>query len=115
MAAAAKIPLEDILADIKGKTAKFDGSKYNGFLALQVNLTDIEKVFYVEVKDGKLAIEPHEYNDRQAKMTMTSANFSKMINGQLSGTTAFLTGKLKIEGSIEKCKELTALLGGKAD
>ncbi|MCL2638183.1 MAG: SCP2 sterol-binding domain-containing protein [Oscillospiraceae bacterium] len=115
MAAAAKIPLEDILADINQKTANFDGSSYNGFLALQVNLTDIEKVFYVEVKEGKLTIAPFEYNDRQAKMTMTSANFSKMINGNLSGTTAFLTGKLKIEGSIEKCKELTALLGGKSD
>jgi putative sterol carrier protein len=112
--AAAKISLEEILADIKGKTANFDGSNYNGFLALQVNLTDIDKVFYVEVKDGKLTIEPFEYNDRQAKMSMTSANFSKMINGGLSGTTAFLTGKLKIDGSIEKCKELTALLGGSA-
>jgi putative sterol carrier protein len=112
--AAAKVSLEDILADIKGKTANFDGNSYNGFLALQVNLIDIEKVFYVEVKDGKLTIEPFEYNDRQAKMSMTSANFSKMINGELNGTTAFLTGKLKIDGSIEKCKELTALLGGKA-
>jgi putative sterol carrier protein len=115
MAAAAKIPLEDILADINGKTANFDGSNYHGFLALQVNLTDIDKVFYVEVKDHKLTVAPYEYNDRQAKMTMTSANFSKMINGKLSGTAAFLTGKLKIDGSIEKCKELTALLGGKAD
>ncbi|MCL2697072.1 MAG: SCP2 sterol-binding domain-containing protein [Oscillospiraceae bacterium] len=112
--AAAMIPLENILADIKGKTANFNGSNYHGFLALQVNLTDINKVFYVEVKEHKLTIEPFEYNDRQAKMSMTSSNFSKMINGQLNGTTAFLTGKLKIEGSIEKCKELTALLGGRA-
>jgi len=115
MAAAAKIPVEDIIAEIKQKTANFDGSNYHGFLALQINLTDIDKVFYVEVKEGKLTIEPFEYNDRQAKMTMTSANFQKMINGKLSGTTAFLTGKLKIDGSIEKCKELTALLGGKSD
>lgn len=113
--AAAKIPFEDIMAEIEQKTANFDGSNYHGFLALQVNLTDLDKVFYVEVKDHKLTIAPFEYNDRQAKMSMKSGNFQKMINGQLSGTTAFLTQKLKIEGSIEKCKELTALLGGNVD
>ncbi|MCL2694571.1 MAG: SCP2 sterol-binding domain-containing protein [Oscillospiraceae bacterium] len=113
MAAAASIPLENILAEIKQKTANFTPGSYNGFLAVQVNLTDIDKVFYVEVKDGNLTIEPYEYNDRQAKMVLSSANFVKMINGKASGTTLFLTGKLKIEGSIEKCKEMANLFGGK--
>ncbi|MCL2019985.1 MAG: SCP2 sterol-binding domain-containing protein [Oscillospiraceae bacterium] len=112
MAPAAKIPLEDIFADIKSKTAGFDGSNYHGFLAVEVNLSDIKKVFYVEVKDGNLSIEPYEYNDRQAKMTISSSNFVKLINGKLNGTTAFLTGKLKIDGNIEKVKELATLLGG---
>jgi putative sterol carrier protein len=46
-------------------------------------------------------------------MVLSSANFVKMINGKASGTTLFLTGKLKIEGSIEKCKEMANLFGGK--
>ncbi|MDR2532687.1 MAG: SCP2 sterol-binding domain-containing protein [Oscillospiraceae bacterium] len=112
--AANSIPLEDILAEIKEKTANFDGSNYHGFLAVQVNLTDIKKVFYVEVKDGKLTIAPYDYNDRQANMRISSVNFRKMINGELNGTAAFLTGKLKIDGSIEKCKEMAALFGGSA-
>ena len=106
---ATSVTLESILAEIKEKTANFDGSSYGGFLAVQVNLSDIDKVFYVEVKDGKLTIEPHEYNDRQAKMTISAPNFIKLINGKLNGTTAFLTGKLKIDGSIEKVKEIAAL------
>lgn len=101
--------LESILAEIKQKTANFDGNSYGGFLAVQVNLSDTDEVFYVEVKDNKLTIEPFEYNDRQAKMTISSDNFVKLINGKLNGTTAFLTGKLKIDGSIEKAKELSAL------
>ena len=105
--------LEAILAEIKEKTANFDASNYQGFLAVQVTLKDIDKVFYVEIKDGKLTVEPFEYNDRQANMTISSDNFVKMINGNLNSVTAYLTGKLKIDGSIEKCKEMAAVFGGK--
>lgn len=113
--AAVKHTLESILEEIKGKTAGFNGADYHGFLAVQVTLKDLGKVFYVEVKDGKLAIEPHEYNDRQANMIISSGDFVKMINGKASSVTLFLTGKLKIDGNIEKCKEMSALFGGKVE
>ena len=106
---AASVSLESILQELKEKTANFNASKHGGFLAVQVTLNDIEKVFYVEVKDGKLSIEPYEYNDRQANLIISSANFVKMINGKLNSVLAFTTGKLKIEGSIEKAKEMSGL------
>jgi putative sterol carrier protein len=110
-----KVTLESILEEIKEKTKDFDGNNYHGFLAVQVTLKDIGKVFYVEVKNGKLSVEPYEYNDRQANMTISAENFVKMINGKLNSVTAFLTGKLKIDGDIEKCKEMAALFGGSTD
>jgi putative sterol carrier protein len=112
---ATKAALESILAEIREKTKNFDGNNYHGFLAVEVSLKDINEVFYVEVKEGKLSIEPFEYNDRQAKMIISSSDFVKMINGKLNSVTAYLTGKLKIEGNIEKCKEMAALFGGKTD
>ena len=107
--------LESILAEIKEKTANFDGSNYEGFLAVQVTLKDLGKCFYVEIKDGKLSVEPFEYNDRQANMIISSDNFVKLINGKLNSVQAFLTGKLKIDGNIDKCKEMAAVFGGKTD
>ena len=107
-----KLTFEDIMSELKEKTANFDASSYQGFLAIQVTLKDMKKVLYCEVKDGKLSIEPYEYNDRQANLIMTSANFVKMINGKLDKILAFTTGKLKIEGSIEKASELGNLFGG---
>jgi len=100
---------QEIIDQIKEKTANFDGSSYDGFLALQVTLSDLDEVFYVEVKDGKLAVEPYEYNDRQANMTITSANFVKLINKKLNAKLAFTTGKLKIDGDIGKASELSKL------
>ena len=100
---------QDIINEIKEKTANFDASNYKGFLAVQVTLSDLKEPLYVEIKDGVLSVEPHEYTDRQANLIMTSANFKKMINGKLNSVLAFTTGKLKIEGDIGKAKELSGL------
>jgi len=106
---AEKIKFESIIDELREKTAGFDASSYQGFLAIQVTLKDLKKVLYVEVKEGKLSIEPYEYNDRNANITISSANFVKMINGKLDKVAAFLTGKLKIDGDVEKAKELSNL------
>lgn len=101
---------KSIFDEVKTKIEKFDPTSYNGFLAIQVTLTDLNEVFYVEIKDRKLIIEPYEYNDRQSNIIMKSDNFRKMINGQLNSVLALTTGKLKIEGDLGKAKELSSLL-----
>ena len=103
------VTLDDIISEMREKASGFDASTYSGFLALQITLKDLGQPLYVEVKDGKLSIEPYEYADRQAHMIISSANFMKMINGKLNSVLAFTTGKLKIEGDIEKAKELKQL------
>ena len=100
---------QDIINEIKEKTANFDASGYRGFLAVQVTLRDLNEPFYVEIKDGKLSVEPNEYDDRQANLIITSGDYHKLINGKLNAVLAFTTGKLKIEGSVEKAQELAAL------
>ena len=101
---------QEIIDEIKTKTTGFDAGAYNGFLALQITLSDLNEPFYVEIKDGKLSIEPYEYHDKQANLIISTKDFVKMINGKLNSMLAFTTGKLKIEGSIERAKELSELL-----
>lgn len=110
--AAAKFDFDKFIADSQKKAASYDASGRD-FLAVQVYLKDLDKVFYVEVKDGKLSVAPYEYYDRQANLIIKSADFVKLMSGELDGTKAFLTRKLKIEGSIEKAKELSSILGSK--
>ena len=101
--------LQSIISEIKEKTKGFDATNYHGFLAIQVTLKDLGEVFYVEVKDGKLSVEPYSYNDRQANIIMSSAKFVKMINGKLNSVVAFTTGQMKIEGDVGKASELAGL------
>ena len=90
-----------------------DGADVSGidFLAVQVNITGKnEGVFYVEVKDGKVNVEPYEYNDRNCAVTMNMTNFNKLIDGKLDPVLAFTTGKLKVEGDAGKALEFANLL-----
>ena len=81
------------------------------FLAVQVNITGEQGgVFYVEVRDGKINIEPYEYTDRNCAVTMDLSNFNKLIDGKLDPVFAFTTGKLKVDGDISKALEFSNLL-----
>ena len=81
------------------------------FLAVQVNITGKSSgVFYVEVKDGRISVEPYEYHDRNCAVTMNMTNFNKLIDGKLDPILAFTTGKLKVDGDAGKALEFSKLI-----
>ncbi len=81
------------------------------FMAVQINITDADPgVFYVEVKDGKINVEPYEYNDRQCAISIKSDDYIKLVSGKLDPMLAFTMGKLKVEGDIGKALEFSKLI-----
>lgn len=81
------------------------------FMAVQVNLTGEDTgVFYVEIKDGKAAIEPYEYNDRQCAITMDIKDFNKLLDGKMNAVLAYTIGKLKIDGDLGTALEFSRLI-----
>ncbi len=102
--------LDTVIADVKKIAEKVDASKVD-FLAVQVNLTDCDPgVFYVEVKDHKISVEPYEYNDRNCAISMKAADFEKLIKGKLDPVAAFTIGKLKVDGDVGKALEFSKLI-----
>ena len=101
---------EELLAKVR-KMAEGKDVSGTDFLAVQVNITgDNSGVFYVEVKDGKVSIEPYEYNDKNCDITMSMDNFNKLIAGKLDPVMAFTLGKLKVGGDIGKALEFAKLV-----
>ena len=81
------------------------------FIAVQINITGKDPgVFYVEVKDHRINVEPYEYIDRNCAITINLTNFNKLIDGKLDPVLAFTTGKLKVEGDAGKALEFANLL-----
>ncbi len=106
---------EEIVAKAKEILEPKDVSDRNDHLAVQINITgEGEGAFYVELKDGKLDVQPYEYNDRDCKLIASADTLTKLISGKLDAVFAFTTGKLKVEGSIDKALEFQKILSAKA-
>lgn len=98
---------EEIVAKVRKTFKNTDVSMIDEHLAYQFNIEgEGEGAFYVEVKEGKLYIEPYEYYDRDAIFICKSDTLFKMISGKLDPVLAFTLGKLKVEGSIDKALKL---------
>lgn len=68
-------------------------------------------VWFLDLKNGKGAVgrgEPNQPPD--ATLTMDSTNFFAMFAGKLKPTTAFVMGKLKISGDLQKAMKLEKLM-----
>ena len=100
----------DMFSKVKGLFMESDVSGISEQLAFQFNITgEAEGIFYAEVKDGVLAVEPYEYFDRDAIFICSAETLFKLAEGRL----AFTTGKLKVEGNIDKALRLKQIIDSK--
>ncbi len=105
---------EEIVKSAKEALLKKDVSGMAGHLAVQVDVTgEGEGAFYIELKDGELFVEPYDYNDRDCRLIATADTLTKLMTGKLDAVLAYTTGKLKVEGSIEKALEFQKICKAK--
>ena len=100
----------ELVTKVRNMAQTVDASNRD-FLAVQINITGKDPgVFYVEVKDHRINVEPYEYIDRNCAITISMTNFNKLIDGKLDPVLVFTTGKLKVEGDAGKALEFSNLL-----
>ena len=107
----AAMTYESIVAAVRKKLSKADVSSIPGTLAFQVDVEgNAEGIFYIEIKDGQLHVEPYDYHDRNARLIINGTNLMKLVNGKLDPVLAFTTGKLKVDGDTNAAMELIRFL-----
>ena len=105
---------EQIVQEVKQRFSGTDVSNITDHLAYQFNITgEGAGSFYVEVKEGKLYIEPYEYYDRDAVFTCSADVLFKMIEGKTDPVAAFTLQKLKVDGDIGKALRLKDIIAGR--
>ena len=81
--------------------AKADAKEITGHLAIQFNVRgEGEGAFYLEVSEGKVDIQPYEYYDRNAIITVASDVLIDMLDGKLGIDEAYNDNKLQVEGDL---------------
>jgi putative sterol carrier protein len=97
--------------DLRAKFEKYDVSDITEHYAFQFNITgDGSGTFYVEIADGKMIVRPYDYHDRDAEFTAAFSSFSELSKGKLDPVAAYLQGKVKVGGSIDKALKIKEIL-----
>ncbi|WP_422123297.1 SCP2 sterol-binding domain-containing protein [Planococcus sp. X10-3] len=68
------------------------------------------ETYQLQMKDGTAKILEDSVSDPNCTLIMSSDNFHKFLAGKLNGMTAFMTGKLKIQGDMTKALKLESIV-----
>lgn len=103
---------QQIVAKVKEKFTNIDASSIEGTQAIQINLSgkSAEGVFYIEVKDGEVNVEPYDYHDNWAVITVAPTNLFKILDGKIDPVIAYTTGKVAINGDVDTALRFVSLV-----
>ncbi len=93
----------ELVDAVRAAYANADASEVGEHIAFQFNIEgEGEGAFYLEIKDGKINIEPYEYFDRDVLITTTAETLLKIGTGKLDPIAAYTLRKIKVDGSLDK-------------
>ena len=102
---------EQIVGKALVSYAKADASAIDGHIAIQFNVTgEGQGAFYLEVTDGKIDIQPYEYYDRNAIITISSGDLMRIFDGELSINDAYNDHRMRVDGDLGAVLLLTRII-----
>ncbi len=103
---------EQAFLKIKAKFDNADVKKLNKDFAIQVNMTDEDcgGAFYIQSADGKLFVEPYDYHDNTADVTLKRLDLVKILDGKLTVEKALESGKLYVNGNADDLKVAASVI-----
>lgn len=101
----------DIVNYVRDRLKTADAGVISGKMAYQIDITGPGSgIFYIEIVEGFLAVEPYDYHDRDARFAISSDDLLDMMEGRLEFDTALAEGRLYIEGNWDRAMEMKKLL-----
>lgn len=97
---------------LKKKYGKIDESKLGENFAVQVEMTDEDcgGIFYVAYMNSPFAIEPYNYYDNTASVSLSSKVLETVLSGKTDAVTEYTSGKIKVEGNFDHLLMLVNLM-----
>ena len=101
---------EEIVQLVKDSYRNADAKTVSEHIAVQVNVTgEGAGAFYIEIADGTVSVEPYDYLDRDALLTVSAENAVSIAKGELTLQDAVDKGSVLVEGNLDKIKILSKI------
>ncbi|MFO8046855.1 MAG: SCP2 sterol-binding domain-containing protein [Halomonas sp.] len=97
------------LSTLDKLTSRFDAQSAQGMDdVFQFHFSDAGS-HYLVIKDGTLDIQEGEHDDPSVSLSLSTDTLKEIMNGEVNGMTAFMTGQLKATGNVMLATRLTGL------
>ncbi len=100
----------ELFAQMKEKLEKTGSTALTGHAAYEFHISDLDGIFYVEIHDGQIDVQPYDYYDHNGVFTASAATYEALCDGTLTPITAYAAGRLKTSGGTDQVKEFMKIL-----
>ncbi len=99
--------LEEILARLESKFQPQAAADMN--VVFQLDLDEGTSLHYIVIRDQQCTITAGEHPDPNITLLMSEQTFIDVLKGEISGTSAFMSGRLRAEGDVMLATKLGKL------
>lgn len=102
--------IQELWVEIEGKL-KATPQHYSEMRGVyEIQVIDEDLTYQLAFKDGSFSITQDGHQQADCVLKMKSGVFRKFLSGNLNSMTAFMTGKLKVDGNIGLALKLESML-----
>jgi putative sterol carrier protein len=95
--------IETLIEDMRRRAGQ------NVKLGYKVKFLVEDDIIFWDGTEHPPVIEPKDLGEANTTITISPANLQKLLQGGLDPTLAYMTGKLKVEGSMGVALKLTSM------
>ncbi|WP_130861116.1 SCP2 sterol-binding domain-containing protein [Bacilliculturomica massiliensis] len=100
----------DVVNFVREKLKTTDPAVIAGKAAYQIDLAGQgHGIFYIEIVDGFLAVEPYDYRDRDARLEVIFDDLLDIVEKKLDFEQAVREGRVFVDGNWDRAMELKKL------
>ena len=102
---------EELVQSVKDIYANADAGNVKEHVAIQCNIEgEAEGALYIEFSEGNIDVQPYEYYDRDAILTLSAANLLEIAAGKKDLLEAYHANDVSVWGDLDKVVEMKKVI-----